>query len=263
MLNTFLDDAIRVARKAGTVLRTKLESDFRVEYKGEVDLVTDMDRTAQTIIESEIRSLYPTHGLLAEEELDDPGTDGYVWVIDPLDGTTNYAHRFPVFSVSIALTAGEEVLCGVVHNPMSEETFTSVKGGGASLNGHAIGVSKVDTLNRSLLATGFPYNIRETLETNLNHFNNMVLQAQGIRRCGSAALDLCYVACGRVDGFWELGLNPWDIAAGTLIVREAGGMVTDFSGKPLVLDGSEVLASNGVIHNEMTAVLAADRPGQG
>ena len=263
MEHQFLDDAIRIARKAGNVLRVRMESDYRIEYKGEVDLVTEVDRMVQDIIESEIRSLYPSHGLLGEEGLDDPGTDGPVWVIDPLDGTTNYAHGFPAFSVSIGVVSGEDILCGVVYNPVADETFSAVRGEGASLNGQSIGVSAIGELDRSLLATGFPYNIRETADNNLDHFSNMAVRVQGIRRCGSAALDLCYVACGRVDGFWEQGLKPWDVAAGVLIVREGGGTVTNFNGDPITLDGSRIIASNGIIHDELAGVLTGDDPGQG
>lgn len=259
----FLEDAIRIARKAGAALRQRLKTDFKVEFKGEVDLVTEMDRVAQDIIQEEILAKYPLHGILAEEDLDDQGTDGHVWVVDPLDGTTNYAHGFPVFCVSIAVVHHGDTLCGVVHNPVSEETFTAVKGEGASLNGHPITVSRVDKLDQSLLGTGFPYDIRETAENNLDHFARLAVAAQGIRRCGSAALDLCYVACGRFDGFWELGLKPWDVAAGILIIREAGGTVTDFDLNPITLDGSRVLASNGLIHRETSRHLHPTGSGKG
>ena len=245
------------------MLKSRLETDFTVEYKGEVDIVTEVDRAVQGIIEAEVLARYPRHGILAEEGLDNKGEDGYVWIVDPIDGTTNFAHGYPVFSVSIAVILDGEPVCGVVHNPMSDETVTGLKGEGASLNGMAIKVSGTKTLNRSLLATGFPYDIRENPDNNLGHFSDMAVLVQGIRRCGSAALDLCSVASGRLDGFWELGLKPWDIAAGVLIVREAGGRITDFSGRDLSLDGSRVLASNGLIHDQMAGVLAGSGPGQG
>jgi myo-inositol-1(or 4)-monophosphatase len=216
-----------------------------------------MDRAAQDLIEREILDKYPGHSILAEEELDIQGSTGFLWIVDPLDGTTNYAHRFPVFSVSIAVSYRNETLCGVVYNPVSDEMFTAVSGGGASLNAMLLNVSETRQLNDSLLGTGFPYNIRETAQTNLAHFERFVTRVQDIRRCGSAALDLCFVACGRLDGFWELGLKPWDAAAGALIVREAGGMVTDFSGNELGMDASRVLASNGIIHEQMMEVLRA------
>ena len=251
----FLVDAIRMARRAGLVLKNRLKTDFEIEYKGEVDLVTEMDRIAQNIIVDEIRTNYPGHGILAEEGIDDKGLEGYVWIVDPLDGTTNYSHRFPIFSVSIAITFRGETICGVVHSPISEETFSAIKGEGASLNGQSISVSKTTDLDRSLLATGFPYNIRDNAGAILDRFGRMAVQAQGIRRCGSAALDLCFVACGRLDGFWEAGLKPWDIASGILIVEEAGGLATDFSKMPITLDGASVLASNRKIHREMAQVL--------
>jgi len=259
----FLEDAIRIARKAGAALKHRLKTDFSVEFKGEVDLVTEMDRAAQDIIQEEILARYPHHGILAEEDLDDRGTDGHIWVVDPLDGTTNYAHGFPVFSVSIAVVHHGDTLCGVVHNPMSEETFTAIRGEGAALNGHSISVSSVDNLDKSLLGTGFPYDIRTSANSNLEYFARLAIAAQGIRRCGSAALDLCFVACGRFDGFWELGLKPWDVAAGILVVKEAGGTVTDFENNPVTLDGSRVLASNGLIHDEISGILDATGSSQG
>lgn len=250
-----LEDAIRISRLSGKLLKDRLSTDFAVENKGDVDLVTEMDRLAQDLIEKEILRKYPGHGILAEEDLDISGSEDYLWIVDPLDGTTNYAHRFPVFSISIAVANEGDVLCGVVYNPISEELFKSIKGRGARLNTMPIGVSGTGHLNKSLLGTGFPYNIRHTADTNLDHFNDFALSAQGIRRCGSAALDLCYVACGRLDGFWELNLKPWDIAAGILIVKEAGGTVTDFEGKEIRTEGSRVLASNGHLHDDMLRVL--------
>ncbi|MDF1536498.1 MAG: inositol monophosphatase family protein [bacterium] len=257
-----LNDAIRISRLAGALLKDRLSTDFNISYKGEVDIVTDVDKAAQDLIEGEIRRRYPGHGILAEEGLDLAGSSGYRWIVDPLDGTTNYAHRFPVFSVSIAVAHEGETVCGVVYNPISDETFKAVRGKGASLNALPISVSGTATLDRSLLGTGFPYDIRYTGDTNLHHFQNFAVRTQGIRRCGSAALDLCFVACGRLDGFWELNLKPWDIAAGALIVREAGGITTDFEDKALGLDGSRVLASNRRIHEEMLEILGST-PGQG
>ena len=250
-----LQDAVRISRLAGSLLKDRLLTDFSVMHKGDVDLVTEMDRSAQDLIEREILVKYPDHGIMAEEDLDLRGSSGFLWIVDPLDGTTNYAHRFPVFSVSIAVVYEDETLCGVVYNPVSDETFKALSGEGASLNAMPLGVSNTGQLTDSLLGTGFPYNIRETAQPTLGHFERFVRKAQDIRRCGSAALDLCFVACGRLDGFWELGLKPWDVAAGTLIVREAGGKVTDFSGNKLERDTSQVLASNGRIHNQMIEVL--------
>ena len=250
-----LADAVRISRLAGKLLKDRLLTDFAVDHKGEVDIVTEMDRSAQDLIEQEVLLKYPDHGILAEEDLHIQGSDGFHWIVDPLDGTTNYAHRFPVFSVSIAVAYRNDILCGVVYNPVSEELFTAIRGEGASLNALPIRVSKINSLNDSLLGTGFPYNIRESSQTNLDHFKEFAIRTQGIRRCGSAALDLCFVACGRLDGFWELNLKSWDIAAGALIVREAGGVTTDFEGSALEMDGSRVLASNGHVHSQMMEVL--------
>jgi myo-inositol-1(or 4)-monophosphatase len=250
-----LEETVRISRLAGKLLKDRLLTDFAVDHKGRVDLVTDVDRAAQDLIKQEVLHKYPDHGILAEENLDIQGSGKFLWIVDPLDGTTNYAHRFPIFSVSIAVAKGNDVLCGVVYNPVSEELFQAVRGEGARLNSLLIRTSETGRLDDSLLGTGFPYNIRETAQTNLDHFRDFALRAQGIRRCGSAALDLCFVACGRLDGFWELGLKPWDIAAGALIVREAGGVTTDFEGSDLGMDGSRVLASNGLIHDEMMQIL--------
>ncbi|MDF1525729.1 MAG: inositol monophosphatase family protein [bacterium] len=250
-----LADAVRISRLAGKLLKDRLLTDISVAHKGEVDLVTEMDRSAQDLIEQEILVKYPDHGILAEEDLHIQGSDGFHWIVDPLDGTTNYAHRFPVFSVSIAVAYRNDILCGVVFNPVTEELFTAIRGEGASLNDMPIRVSKINSLNDSLLGTGFPYNIRESSQTNLDHFKEFAMRTQGIRRCGSAALDLCFVACGRLEGFWELNLKSWDIAAGALIVREAGGVTTDFEGTALEIDGSRVLASNGHIHEQMMEIL--------
>ena len=250
-----LQDAVRISRLAGELLKNHLLTDFSVKHKGEVDLVTEMDRSAQDLIEREILLKYPDHGILAEEDLVLNGTSGFLWIVDPLDGTTNYAHRFPMFSVSIAVVFDHEILCGVVYNPVSDEMFKAVAGEGASLNTMPLRVSNTRQLTESLLGTGFPYNIRETAQTILGHFRRFLITAQDIRRCGSAALDLCFVACGRFDGFWEMDLKPWDVAAGALIVREAGGMVTNFSGNDLGMDTSQVLASNGIIHEQMMEIL--------
>jgi myo-inositol-1(or 4)-monophosphatase len=250
-----LEDAVRISRLAGKLLKDRLLTDFSVDHKGEVDLVTEMDRSAQDLIKQEILLKYPGHGILAEEDLHIQGSDGFRWIVDPLDGTTNYAHRFPIFSVSIAVAYKNDILCGVVYNSVSEELFTSIRGEGASLNALPIRVSNINSLNDSLLGTGFPYNIRESSQTNLDHFSEFALRTQGIRRCGSTALDLCFVACGRLDGYWGLNPKSWDIAAGTLIVREAGGVTTDFEGSALEMDGSRVLASNGHIHSRMMQVL--------
>jgi myo-inositol-1(or 4)-monophosphatase len=257
-----LEDCVRIALSAGALLKDRFRTDFAIHFKGapdqgNMDIVTEVDRDSQDLIEAEILRRYPDHGILAEEDLDLKGKSGFVWVVDPLDGTTNYAHGFPVFSVSIAVTFQGETLCGTVFNPISGEMFKGVRGGGSRLDASTLKVSGTPDLDASLLGTGFPYDIRRSAQTNLDHFHDFALKTQGIRRCGSAALDLCQVAAGRLDGFWELNLKPWDIAAGALIVREAGGKTTDFSGLPLGLGGSQVLASNGLIHGQMLDVLGS------
>jgi len=258
-MESFEQVAIRAAKKAGLLLKGRLGQKRRVKYKGPVNLVTEMDLLAEKVIVSEIRKHWPDHSLLAEEKTDLRGDSPYRWVIDPLDGTTNYAHGFPVFSVSIALQKEEKVILGVVYDPTRDEFFVGKKGEGARLNGRKIHVSSTPKLSECLLATGFPYDLRENAADNFDHFRNFALHAHAVRRAGSAALDLCYVAAGRFDGFWEMRLGPWDMAAGSLMVREAGGKTTDFLGNPLGLDGRHVLASNGKIHREMIKLLKRGR----
>ncbi len=251
--------AILTARKAGLLLRKKLAQKRRVTYKGAVNLVTEMDWASEKVIVSTLNRRFPNHGFLAEEKAARKGVSPFRWIIDPLDGTTNYAHGFPIFCVSIALEKENELILGVVYDPMRQELFFAEKGKGARLNGKRILVSSTRQLSRSLLATGFPYDLRESPVNNFDHFKNFGLRVHAVRRTGAAALDLCYVAAGRFDGFWEMKLGPWDLAAGSLIIREAGGKVTDFSGKNLGLDGRHVLASNGKIHREMIALLKKGR----
>ena len=247
--------AIQAARKAGILLKSRLGRKRKVAYKGAVNLVTEMDIFAEKIIVGEIQKCFPDHAVLAEESTAMEKASRFRWIIDPLDGTTNYAHGFPTFSVSIALAEDEEVILGVVYDPTRDELFTAEKGKGVWLNGLKIRVSPEKNLSRSLLATGFPYDLRESKINNFDHFHNFAVRAQAVRRAGSAALDLCYVAAGRFDGFWEMKLAPWDIAAGSLMVAEAGGKVTNFLGKPLSLSGKHVLASNGKIHKAMLGIV--------
>jgi len=251
----YLGAAQAAAREAGHLLRQNIDKSGEIFFKGVVDLVTDSDNASQKMIFKRLSSAFPDHDFLAEEGLCQAKGSEFRWIIDPLDGTTNYAHRFPVFCISTALEQNGEVVLGVIYDPMREEMFWGVKGEGAFLNGEKIQVSKVSDLNKSLIATGFPYDLRESKVNNIRHFNNFVLRVQAIRRCGSAALDLCYVACGRFDGFWELKLNPWDVAAGALIVKEAGGSLSDFQGREFSIYGSEILATNSLIHEEMVKVL--------
>jgi myo-inositol-1(or 4)-monophosphatase len=251
-----LDFAISLAQEAGALLRDRLNTKFTVSHKGDINLVTEVDLASETLIRERIASRYPRHEVLGEESGLDARASPYRWVVDPLDGTTNYAHGYPMFCVSIALEYQGEVILGVVYDPTRDEMFTAEKGGGAALNRRPIQVSRRNDLMKSLLSTGFPYDIKTSQATNLDHWTNFAMNAQALRRDGAAALDLSYVACGRFDGFWELSLSAWDMAAGALIVREAGGQVTDFTGAEFSIYKPEVVASNGLIHERMIEVLA-------
>src|SRR3989449_9382157 len=219
-------------------------------------MVTDVDRRSERAIVEILHAAFPGHRILAEEGGEHSQRKSpYRWIVDPLDGTTNFTHGFPAFCVSIGLEVEGRIVLGVVYDPLRQELFEAEVGKGALLNGRRIHVAKVPALNKALLVTGFAYD-RDSRQRNLEHFERFVLASQGLRRTGSAALDLCYVAAGRADGFWELKLAPWDVAAGSVIVSEAGGRITDFTGKPFKGDGAETLASNGLIHQEMVKVLA-------
>jgi myo-inositol-1(or 4)-monophosphatase len=250
-----LDFAIGVARDAGCLLRDRLGTRIDISLKGSIDLVTDMDLASESLIRQAIATHYPRHQVLAEEGGLSESASEYRWVVDPLDGTSNYAHSYPVFAVSIALEYRGEVVLGVVYDPMRDEMFTAERGGGAALNNKTIRVSPTRELMSSMLSTGFPYDIRTSEFTNLEHWANFALSAQALRRDGAASIDLCYVACGRFDGFWELNLSPWDTAAGALIVIEAGGRVTNFEGHPFSNYVPRIVASNGLIHDQMVGVL--------
>jgi myo-inositol-1(or 4)-monophosphatase len=250
------ETAVSAAKMAGAILTERARLGFRVDFKDSVNLVTDADRQAEQAVVDTILSRYPDHRILAEEGGQRKGGPSpYQWIIDPLDGTTNFAHRFPAYCVSIGLEFQGECLLGVVFDPTRNELFVGEAGRGSTLNGESIRVSDTPTLNTSLLVTGFAYDIRNTPNNNLNYFNRFALKAQGIRRTGTAALDLCYVASGRFDGFWELKLHPWDMAAGSVILQEAGGRLSDFKGGDLSIYGRELVASNGLIHEEMLYVL--------
>jgi myo-inositol-1(or 4)-monophosphatase len=244
--------------EAGLYLRDNLGRVAEASYKGAVDLVTPYDLGAQEILVGRLSAAFPTHGFLAEEGLARPGSSDCRWIIDPLDGTTNYAHAFPVFSVSAALECAGRAVLGWVFDPTRDEMFRAEAGRGAFLNGAPVRVSATADLGRSLLATGFPYDLRTSPDNNLRDWGRFTVRAQAIRRCGSAALDLAYVACGRFDGFWEIKLKPWDMAAGALLVAEAGGRVTRLDGGPFVLDAPGIVASNGLVHEAMLGVLALD-----
>ena len=243
------------AFEAGKMLKQGLNEGREILFKGTVDLVTNFDHKAQEMIFDRLSGSFPDHGFLAEEGLSYQEQKEYRWIIDPLDGTTNYAHGVPIFCVSIGLELKGSIILGVVYDPMQEEMFHAVRGEGAYLGESRIHVSSEVDLGRSLVATGFPYDVRVNPDNNAIHFNSFLTRAQAIRRCGSAALDLCYVACGRFDGFWELRLHPWDMAAGGLIVREAGGRLSDFSGRELNIYRPEALATNGLIHESMIQVI--------
>lgn len=247
---------IRAVEAAGAILIEKAREGFHVEYKAAVNLVTDADRAAEQSIVSAIRQSFPDHRVLAEEgSTAGSAASPYQWIIDPLDGTTNFAHGFPFYSVSIGLEYAGTCVLGVVLDPVRHELFTAELEAGAWLNGTAIRVSRTEKLDQSLLVTGFAYDIRENPNNNLDHFARLSLHSQGVRRTGSAALDLCYVAAGRFDGFWEVKLNPWDMAAGSVILREAGGLATSFKKDAFTIYGQQLVATNGLIHDELLRLL--------
>lgn len=243
-------------RRGGAVLQNYFGRARNIEYKGKLDLVTDVDRRAEDIVVGFLSREFPSCGILAEERPEVEASSGCRWILDPLDGTTNYAHGYPFFCVSLAFEEKDRLVWGGVYDPIREELYTATRGHGARLNNRPIRVSTVATLDRALLCTGFPYDVHDSSDDNLNHFTAFIKTAQAVRRDGSAALDLCYVGAGRFDGFWEMKLKPWDVAAGFLIVIEAGGMVTDFSGSPFSITDGNILASNGQIHGFMVRVLS-------
>ena len=248
--------AVDTARAAGHLLRSELRGPRRISYKGApTNLVTEMDARAETLIIDALGRAFPDDTILSEESGAHAGRSGRRWIVDPLDGTTNYAHGLPIFAVSIALEARGRVQLGVVFDPSHDELFAAERGGGAFVNDERLRVSAAAHLDESLLATGFPYEIRHTAETNLPEYAAFSVRTRGVRRLGSAVLYLAWVAAGRLDGYWELTVGPWDVAAGSLLVEEAGGRVSDLRGGPLVLDRPAVVASNGRIHDAMLAVL--------
>ena len=256
--------ASEIAREAGARLREFLAQGVETEYKGDVDLVTVADRTVEKLIRTRLGEVFPDHGIYGEEGTRERLDQQYRWYVDPLDGTTNFAHGIPHFCVSMGLEkrlpnlAPEQdgtIVAGVIYNPMLDELFTAERGKGARLNGRSIHVSAVPDLGESLVATGFPSRKRHA-NPNVHFYHEFTLRSHGVRRAGSAALDLAYVACGRFEAFWEFHLNPWDTSAGSLLVEESGGRITDFSGGPFQLNSREVLASNGLIHDELTGMFA-------
>jgi myo-inositol-1(or 4)-monophosphatase len=246
---------IKAAYGGAEVLRSNFGNISRVTKKGAIDLVTEADIGSEKKILATIRDAFPDHTILAEESGLNQGSNEYKWLIDPLDGTTNFAHQLPIFCISIAFAYADEICVGIVLDPVSGELFSATRNQGALLNGKAIDVSTTAQVSESLLVTGFPYNVHEIFDQIVTRYASCLRAAQGIRRLGSAALDLCYVACGRFEGFWEQNLKPWDTAAGSLIAAEAGAPVTDFSNRRFRVDGKEILATNGRIHDEMLKLL--------
>lgn len=255
-MHPFEGVAHAAAARAGALIRARYRERPEVSFKGAVDLVTAVDREAETLIVDALAGAFPEHGIVAEESAARPSHDGHTWYVDPLDGTTNFAHGYPHFAVSLALAHEGQLIFGLVYDPVREELFTAGRGEGARLNGAPIGVSETRPLDHALLGTGFPYDRREHVEFYLAFWQEALRRAQGVRRAGSAALDLCWLACGRLDGFWEWKLRPWDTAAGRLVVEEAGGRVTNFSGGPHELAGEETAASNTLLHGELVRMLA-------
>jgi len=247
---SYLEIARDIAQEAGGLLLSYFHRRVGFELKGEFDLVTEADHASEALILERLQSHFPSHGIVAEETRGSASSSPFCWYVDPLDGTTNFAHGFPVFCVSIALAQDGEVVCGVIYDPLHQELFEAERGSGARLNGRRIEVSRTSRLADSLLATGFPSRKRH-LNVNVHFYYQAAMVSHGVRRAGSAALDLAYVACGRLDGYWEFGLNPWDMAAGILLVEEAGGKVTDMRGGPASLKSPHVMADNGRVHEEL------------
>ena len=247
---------IEAAYAGARVVRDRFGNLSQVHKKGAFDLLTEADTESEKTIITTIRKAFPDHAILAEESGATEGTAQYRWLIDPLDGTTNFAHQLPIFAVSIALAIDTEIILGLVLNPMDGELFSAISGRGAELNGKSIKVSATESVHESLLVTGFPYNFSEIEKPIMRRFTVCQNASQGVRRLGSAALDLCYVACGRFDGFWEQNLNPWDMAAGAVIAAEAAAAVTNFSNKKFCVDHNEILVTNGKIHQEMLELLS-------
>lgn len=252
-----LNFAIETARDAGHILLEKFGRKINISKKGDINLVTEADLASEALIVERIKSYYPKHSILAEESGEAVaigGDSNWKWIIDPLDGTTNYAHGYPCFCVTLALEHNKEIVIGVTYDPTRDELFAAEKGQGASLNGRRIRVSGTDSLGEALIVTGFPYDFKQR-ENFARHLTNFLLASRGVRRDGSAAIDMAYVACGRFDGFWEEGLNPWDVAAGFLMIEEAGGRVTHYDDSPFSVYTSTICAGNGLIHSRMIEVL--------
>ena len=253
-----LNFAIETARDAGRILMEKFGRKIEITMKGEINLVTEADLASEALIIERIKSYYPKHSILAEESGEAVvigGDSTWKWIIDPLDGTTNFAHGYPCFCVTLALEHNGEIVIGVTYDPTRNELFAAERGKGATLDGKPIRVSQTEELGSSLIVTGFPYDIKQR-DNFARHLTDMLLQSRGVRRDGSAAIDMAYVACGRFDGFWEEGLNPWDVAAGVLLIEEAGGQVSYYDGSKFSIYEAPICASNGLIHSQMLNILA-------
>lgn len=256
MNNKFKKVAIEAALTAGAYLKSKFGKKHTISYKGKIDLLTEVDKKSESIISKIILKNFPDHSLVCEEGTCVESKSGYKWFVDPLDGTTNFAHNFPVFAVSIGLQKDKEMISGAVYAPVLNEFFWAVKGRGAHIWERKIHVSKIKKLEKSLLATGFPYLIKDKPSDKIfNKFKEFTFTSQAVRRAGAASYDLCCVAAGRFDGFWEEDLHAWDISAGIIILKEAGGVSTDFKGKPVNVYGRQILATNGFIHKEMLKIV--------
>jgi myo-inositol-1(or 4)-monophosphatase len=254
-LNAVYQVAIAAAYQAGKILNKYYGHLKHVQKKGAIDLVTEADLESEKVIKSIIHQQYPDHGIVAEESGIQTSQTPYEWIIDPLDGTTNYAHQIPIFAVSIAFAVNKQPVVGVVFNPVAQDLFTSIKDQGAKYNGQSIAVSQTNKLSESVLVTGFPYNLRKIIESLMVRFSTCLQSAQAVRRLGAAALDLCFIASGRFDGFWEQNLKPWDTAAGMLIAQEAGAHITNFSNDAYHYEMPEIVATNGLIHQELLRCL--------
>ena len=258
---SYLETAVEIAREAGALLATYLERRIGFELKGDFDIVTEADRASERLIVERLRSQFPAHGIVAEEGGGHESSSEYRWYVDPLDGTTNFAHSYPLFNVTLALAKGNEMIAGVVFDPIRPELFTAERGGGAYLNNKRMHVSRTRRLEDVLAATGFPSRKRHQ-NVNIHFYHQMAMATHGVRRSGSAAIDLAYVACGRLDGFWEFGLNPWDFAAGWLLVEEAGGRVSTMTGEGLAISSPHLLADNTAVHAEVLTLFTEVFRGQ-
>jgi myo-inositol-1(or 4)-monophosphatase len=251
----FLECAVEIAQDAGSLLRYYFERHVRFELKGDFDLVTEADRASEKLVVERLKTHFPDHGIMAEEGSGHESQSEYRWYVDPLDGTTNFAHGYPTYNVTLALEKSGELIAGVIFDPSRNELFTCEKGGGAFLNGARIHVSRAPSLNESLFSTGFPSR-RRHLSVNIHFYHQLAMATHGVRRGGAAALDLAYVACGRLDGFWEFGLSPWDLAAGKLLLEEAGGTASDMAGDRHRMNSPHILADNGLIHHEVVTLFS-------